>query len=162
MERPERLLLLVGSNPLPNYLVASQLRPREVVLLHTSQTQEPAKRLAAALRGLESGGEIRQALIKDATSASSIFDAVKAQMEGATTHLNYTGGTKVMSAHALRAFYKAGGQAAHASYLDERGVGGVARLRFDDGGDDLYLSVGFSLEVLLGLHDFADAVGALH
>ena len=66
------------------------------------------------------------------------------------SHLNYTGGTKAMAAHARMAFREQGGADADASYLDERD--GV--IRCDDGREvplDEH-NLDLSVEVLLQLH----------
>ena len=51
------LILLVGSNSLPNYLAACALRPERVVYLYTNEVKEPMQRLRraiqAALPGIE-------------------------------------------------------------------------------------------------------------
>lgn len=65
--------------------------------------------------------------IDDATDAAkvrSVFGAVPCE-----AHLHYTGGTKIMAAHARMAFREAGGKDEQASYLDER----RGLLRFDHG-----------------------------
>ena len=43
----ETLALLVGSNPLPNYLAAVILDPREAVLIYTPETKGPRDHLHA-------------------------------------------------------------------------------------------------------------------
>lgn len=42
------LALLVGSNPLPNYLAAMILKPREVVLIYSPETKDPRDHLRVA------------------------------------------------------------------------------------------------------------------
>ena len=54
--RCEILVLLVGANPLPNYLAAAVLRPRRVVLVFSGETTGPRDRLAAELAGRLGGG----------------------------------------------------------------------------------------------------------
>src|SRR5579884_3404588 len=110
--RAKRLALLVGSNPLPNYLAATVLEPREVVLLYSPETQEPCERLEAALK--ERQVRISRLVIDDATDARKIRDAC-ASLE--VEHLHYSGGTKPMAAHARKASKV---DEAQASYLDER------------------------------------------
>ncbi len=39
--RSDKLALLVGSNPLPNYVAATMLQPKEVVLLYSPETKDP-------------------------------------------------------------------------------------------------------------------------
>lgn len=142
--RVGKLALLVGSNPLPNYLAAVILKPREVVLLYSRETQEPREHLRAALSKRDSTLVLRDVCIDDATDARRIRDACRAL---GVDHLHYSGGTKPMAAHALQA---CGLDESQLSYLDER----KGLLRFDDGyeiqldGQDL----GLTLELLLQLH----------
>jgi hypothetical protein len=69
--------------------------------------------------------------------------------------LNYTGGTKVMAAHARLAFSRRGGQPEDASYLDEGDIHRQARLRFDDGNSQPLSSdpeIPLTLATVLALH----------
>jgi hypothetical protein len=140
--RSEKLALLVGSNPLPNYLAATVLRPEEVVLLYSPETREPRDRLERAFK--DKGITISDVCIPDATDVRKIRDACASLQVG---HLHYSGGTKPMAAHARATF---GLGEAQASYLDER----KGLLRFDDGYDielakrDLRLT----LDLVLALH----------
>jgi len=154
------LILLVGSNPLPNYLTASALRPREIVLIYTGETKCVGERLRRVLeRSL--GGETRiiPKKIDDANSACAIVAAVgqrvsEARHRGKQVWLNYTGGTKVMAAHAVQSFLKEGGCRAHCCYLDEGVKGKEPRLRFDDGRSRPLseYDVPFGIETLIDLH----------
>ncbi|HOJ62448.1 MAG TPA: hypothetical protein PK878_19380 [bacterium] len=127
----KQLLLLVGSNPLPNYLVSLILKPESVCLFYTPETAPVKKRLAEMLKRKLARSQPKLSLsekcIKDAANAGEVSAAFSSFSPGA--HLNYTGGTKVMAAHARMAFGVQRGTNKQASYLDERrGV-----LRFDDG-----------------------------
>lgn len=131
-ERADTLILLVGSNPLPNYLAAMALKPSKVHLVHSDETKKPKERLHAALSAdFGSGTTIDgDAYVDDPFSASAVADKVRDLIaSGNSAHLHYTGGTKVMSAHALKAFSEKGGPPENASYLDEA----QACLRFDNG-----------------------------
>jgi hypothetical protein len=140
----KRLALLVGSNPLPNYLAAVILQPCEVVLIYSPETQEPRDRLRAALSERDSNIALTDVCIADATDARQIRDACH-NLD--VDHLHYSGGTKPMAAHALQA---CGLSEYQLSYLDER----KGLLRFDDGYDipldrqDIKLR----LDLLLKLH----------
>ena len=139
---PDKLALLVGSNPLPNYLAAIVLQPGEVILLYSPETREPCERLEAAFE--ERQIAVSNVAIDDATDARKIHDACASLQ---VDHLHYSGGTKPMAAHARKAC-KVG--EAQASYLDER----RGLLRFDDG-YDLGLEqrdLGLTLERVLKLH----------
>lgn len=142
--RADKLALLVGSNPLPNYLAAVILEPREVVLLYSPETREPRDHLRAALTENDSTIAVKDVCIDDATDARRIHDACDA-LE--VDHLHYSGGTKPMAAHARHACRIGESQA---SYLDER----KGLLRFDDGYDirlDQH-DLGLTLDFLLKLH----------
>lgn len=150
----EPLILLVGSNPLPNYLAAMALRPAALHLVYSSETEMPKERLRYAIVAdiKPSPTFESDVYIADASDASDIAAKIAGLMNGRAdrVHLHYTGGTKVMSAHALHAFYKSGGEEQHASYLDEKYV----RLRLDDGSNKALSDCGvtISLDRILQLH----------
>lgn len=140
--RVETLALLVGSNPLPNYLAAMMLEPREVTLLYSPQTTEPRDLLRAALE--QKNITLKDVCVDDATDARKIRDACQGLV---VDHLHYSGGTKSMAAHARQACNLSDSQA---SYLDER----KGLLRFDDGYDVRLdqCELGLTLDLLLKLH----------
>lgn len=146
------LILLVGSNPVPNYLAAMALKPAKITLVYSEKTKDPKERLASALSKSLSGVQIdHNGFVNDPFSASDVGVKIRELISDATdTHLHYTGGTKVMSAHALKAFYERNGVPANASYLDEAQV----RLRFDDGDVKPIseIDLQFSLDRILQLH----------
>ncbi|HWO26216.1 MAG TPA: hypothetical protein VNO30_46130 [Kofleriaceae bacterium] len=141
---PARLALLMGSNPLPNYLAAAILQPRAIVLVYTPETMEPRDRLREVLATRWPSLQIDSVCIDDATDPRMVRDACS-QLE--VDHLHYSGGTKPMAVHSRRALRVDDG---HASYLDER----RGLLRFDDGYqiDLSRCDLGLSLDVLLQLH----------
>ena len=127
--QPEDLILLVGSNPLPNYLAAMHLRPKRVHLIFTEETKAVRRRLSECLRS--SGIEVvdkPEYQLDDAVDAGKIRRLTSHLPKNAG--LNYTGGTKTMATH-VHAKWLAdlGGKDSFASYLDDRG----GLLRFDDG-----------------------------
>jgi len=145
-----KLVLLVGSNPLPNYLAATALNARETVLLYSPETREPCERLERVFRAR--GIHVSKQVIQDATDARQIRNALKSL--GDVDHLHYSGGTKVMAAHVRMALKLEEDQA---SYLDER----RGLLRFDDGYDlDLSeLDLGLTLERVFELHGIERVAG---
>ena len=162
--RPTQLVLLVGSNPVPNYLTACALRPRRVALVYTEETKDAKDRLRRELaRALQlSEDAFHEPFVADATCATTVRRIVDPllQHEDQDVLLNYTGGTKVMAAHARLVFYEANGKPEHASYLDEGGKDRSSkehqpRLRFDDGNAKPlsdYPEIPLTLATVLALH----------
>ena len=127
--RCETLILLVGSNPLPNYLTARLLQPKRLFLIYTPETREPANKLSSALSDQV---EIEMRGLAWASDAREIAEAIRqivGDRDPQVLHLNYTGGTKIMAAHARMAFRENGGLDKNASYLND----GMRCLFFDDG-----------------------------
>lgn len=128
MRTCDTLILLVGSNPLPNYLAAKLMHPKKLFLIHTPETRAPAERLA---RILEGEAEITMQALAKASDAREISEAVTriiSDSDPQQVHLNYTGGTKIMAAHARLAFRERGGKDENASYLND----GARCLFFDN------------------------------
>src|SRR5579883_2106487 len=129
MRQCETLIVLVGSNPLPNYLTATLLQPKRLFLIHTPETRGPAERLRCVL-GNQAKIEMRG--LANASDAREIAEAIRSIISDGDPqqiHLNYTGGTKIMAAHARMAFRENGGRNENASYLND----GARCLFFDDG-----------------------------
>lgn len=137
-----KLALLVGSNPLPNYLAAVALEARDVILLYTPETTDPRDRLRAVLAKRSVG--VTDRCISDATNSRTVRDAWS---DLDADHLYYSGGTKPMAAHA-RLSFKGGEE--QVSYLDER----RSVLRFEDGYDRPLddIDFGLTLDVVFELH----------
>lgn len=156
MKTPRTLILLVGSNPLPNLLTARALRPERIALIHTNETKSMKNRLERIL-GKDFEIDPADSFLEDSNSADKVRRIVESLMSPPDgVHLNYTGGTKVMAAHALMAFRNAGGKAENASYLDEGGTKRRPRIRFDDGNTrqlSEFPGLTISLEDVLELHD---------
>jgi hypothetical protein len=104
------------------------LRPKEVALVYTPGTAKAKDRLSSELD--RKSMKVTDACIPEATDAVAVLAICReAFRRSNNAHLNYTGGTKVMAAHARLAFQEAGGRPADASYLDEP----AGLVRFDDG-----------------------------
>ena len=137
-EKPGRLILLVGSSPLPNYLSALALEPAEIALVYTKETEVAKDRLKSEFRRfLGDAIPFVDAFVQDATCATTVRRTIDPLLrhedrEG-SVWLNYTGGTKVMAAHARMAFAESGGEPARSTYLDEGSKDVAPRLRHDDG-----------------------------
>jgi len=137
----DHLLLLVGSNPLPNYLSTLVLKPScSVTLLYTGETEEVMQRLKTAINS--KGLDVQPQLIGNASDMGEIRRVLNDLLQRlrerkGVVHLNYTGGTKVMAAHARMTFKeyfkeyenKNENEDGRASYLYER----KGLLIFDDG-----------------------------
>lgn len=98
----DHLLLLIGTNPLPNY-VAGKLLAGPNTKIHWVVTKEMGdveKRLAKALGKLGEIGEC--SILVDSTNPDDIFTKVKNRIEAnaGSWGLHYTGGTKTMGIHA--------------------------------------------------------------
>lgn len=134
--KSDHLFLLIGQNPLPNFVAAMSLtcQGATVHLLHSDGRNGPATTLLA-----QSLGEVLQARRPDVkvdprgisdSEAGAIYDQVKRLANGLDGQigLNYTGGTKAMAVHSHRALSEQLSPRAF-SYLDARQLA----MRFDHG-----------------------------
>lgn len=128
MERKYRqMVCLVGENPLPIYLGIQQFAESnaEVVLVHSKETEDVAN--AIQNRMGSSRKRIPHPKLNDPYDPKELaatMDRLKAMHPSAG--MNYTGGTKVMSAFAVRSW---GSDLKNAFYLEEaRGI-----FHFEDG-----------------------------
>ena len=171
----ENLVLIVGTNPLPNYVVANyfiqkNLNLKKIYLLHSEQTPTQAgtniyaENLTIQLTALieKSGKNIEVAFqnlqIKDVAKKRSIEEVVQNQIidkiEGwSKVHLDYTGGTKSMTTYTYLTFHNNHKNLEMSySYLDARGY----KLVFDNSYIEYNLLkfVSISFSQLIGLHGF--------
>lgn len=110
------LILLVGENPLPNWVVAKYLlvtgrpdqqllpRPSKIILLHSHDTQQMAKNLHTNLKALVSGNIFLVNIGENERDAQAIRKELGNILTNfrngiSSLHLNYTGGTKPMAVH---------------------------------------------------------------
>lgn len=166
------LFLLIGENPLPNYVAAKTLLAEggKPYLVFTEHTQKPAERLKDAL-GLSdnemvpldnnesNAGEIKKRIREKIKEIQDNPDNAKKKQFG----LNYTGGTKAMAVHAYQALlqprledptYKLNHEPIF-SYLDSRSL----KMLIDQPTNPVPLDIPkellyFSLEKLFKLHGF--------
>lgn len=149
----DHLILLVGTNPLPNYVAARLLCPTgKVHLLCSADTQNQAQQLEkqlanASIRPLVKESEPQDILL----AARAVITRIPVNE---TVGLHYTGGTKAMSVHTYRAIEQAQREVTF-SYLDARKL----RLVIDGGmgdGRDAFVPVEQLVEVtvpdILKLH----------
>lgn len=148
----DNLILLIGSNPLPNYIAARVLNPKEIVFFYSDNTEQYCDFLKNELHKVNSNIKMEKREKIDPSKAVDIRERVLSHIAGNIEkwHLNYTGGTKVMAANARLAFKEAGGKDEQASYIYEK----EGMLRFDDGLDCLLKDVALDLtfERVLALH----------
>jgi len=128
----DHLFLLIGENPLPNYVAARLLLNQggTLYLVHTTRTEKPAKRLAKILENELIGLKKTELVslneyesdafkIKEAISSPLKINNGKIGLNG-TIGLNYTGGTKAMAVHAYRTVFSPDRPDTVFSYLDPR------------------------------------------
>ena len=121
------LFLLVGANPLPNY-IAARLLAREqgtIILLHSVATSRVAERLARRLRSDRPGLTIQLYGVSEADGPAiarkvgEVAHPFESSYPRLSVGLNFTGGTKPMSAYGYRALSQSF-PAGMFSYLDAR------------------------------------------
>jgi hypothetical protein len=165
------LVLLVGSNPLPNYVVAKYFwqhnkNLKRIWLIYSeknqfdSGTKKYADNLEEILGNEKSKDypyiKVNPRPISDISRADVIADDIRLIFEEEENieeiHLNYTGGTKAMSVHIYRTLEEMWQDNFSASYLDAR----YYQLRFDGNSDldtnDLRKTIGISWGNLFKLH----------
>lgn len=156
----DHLFLLVGENPLPNYVSARLLlRPQGTAhLVYSTGTTPVYKRLSEALT--QAGIQSRPVELGSA-EADGVVIQQKIRQCASTCEgqigLNYTGGTKTMAVHAYQAILKAFPNRSDLcfSYLDSRNlqlcIDGKAPVR----DISLLLSPPPTLEQILKLHNLS-------
>lgn len=153
--QPDHLFLLMGSNPLPNYvasLLLGQNNP-QLYLVHTTETEHIANNLA---KNLPNDLPTPTYIQVDNANANNIYNKVEVYAKKCKGQigLHYTGGTKAMAVHAYRAIENTG-QDFTASYLDSK----TLSLLIDQPGRNsitkpVGLGVKPSIKQLLKLHGY--------
>ena len=160
------LILLVGTNPLPVWVAWEQLKGRLeqpvslVTLVHTAETEYDACQIKKRIG--KGGPEVRlwptaagapEAIYRDV--AACLTDE---QLEGTHTHIHYTGGTKVMAVHSIKAVAESLTQGNwQTSYLYPRGSEGPCIVDGDGntiGNNDARIGIHLNADVLASLHGF--------
>lgn len=104
--RTDHLFLLVGTNPLPNFVAAKLLlKPGgKLYLVHSCGTEQVAARLSRYWIEAESGVQPQFVCVAEADGADirRKLNSELQQISSGVVGLNYTGGTKIMSVHACR------------------------------------------------------------
>ncbi|MGB6166256.1 MAG: hypothetical protein WBF52_01605 [Geitlerinemataceae cyanobacterium] len=125
--RVDNLFLLVGENPLPNYVAARLLLKKggTPYLVYTTDTEKQADRLQTRLSNESMGLNSAQRVPLNDYEADAyhikkaVCDRLET-IENGTIGLNYTGGTKAMAVHAYRAVFSKDDPEIVFSYLDPR------------------------------------------
>jgi hypothetical protein len=150
MYRTDHLFLLVGTNPLPNWVAAQLLlAPGGTLhLIYSDETFTIAQRLRKHL-------DVSLSMLRvNPADGQDIARRVRRSLDkvSGSVGLHYTGGTKAMAVHAYRAVEQAGQNRNPKpvfSYLDA----GTFTLRFDpDGAEEVLFAVRPTLEDLAALH----------
>lgn len=164
MQKIHHLVLLVGTNPLPNYVVAKYFLTREkelkkIWLVYSEKigNQNSTRDLAENLRNVLNkitDVSIKFISLSDVSSAQKIESDIQEKLIpkffDEYVHLNYTGGTKAMSVHVYRTLDHELGDICSFSYLDSRDY-----ILKNDNGDitnDLRDEINISLDDLMELH----------
>lgn len=153
----KHLFLLIGANPLPNYVAAKLLRKPDakVYFIHTDETLEIAQRLAGLL-GLSK--ETKSFIPVIESDIDDVFDEVSnicKNLGEQEVGLNYTGGTKTMVVHAYRAVEKLCHDPVF-SYLDARSMKMIIERRDQPCLDfPVSLSIKPEIQDLLALHGYS-------
>lgn len=122
LPQTQHLILLIGENPLPNFVAASLLlSPGGTVhLAHTTGTQRQARQLSEVLRSKDINC-LDLPLGESESNSFVISDVITKRIQNlqGDVGLHYTGGTKAMAVHAYLALKKLRDNACF-SYLDSR------------------------------------------
>lgn len=163
------LLLLVGTNPLPSYVVAcyflqTHTEPLTIWLIHSQQNSDQrstTQQAQAIQRCLEArfSAQVNLHPVRDISNARSIQEdlrALTARLFHQKIHFNYSGGTKAMALHSYRTLEQCAQIQASFSYLDGRRF----MILDDQSGQPLHPSdlrslVHISMYELIDLHHFS-------
>ncbi|MCX7681336.1 MAG: hypothetical protein N2508_05130 [Anaerolineae bacterium] len=160
--KSKHLFLLVGTNPLPNYVATELLRKLDgyIYLVHTDETAEVADRLIAVLK--VTTDRVTKIEVKEAQNDDIFNQVEKYAKDKQDVGLNYTGGTKAMAVHAYRAVEKCCPGAIF-SYLDARTLSMVLNQRNQPSRSfTVGLLVQPTIEILLKLHGHTLKQDLLH
>ncbi|SHF27301.1 hypothetical protein SAMN02745195_02253 [Thermoanaerobacter uzonensis DSM 18761] len=153
------LVLLIGTNPLPNYVVGSYLKENynKFVLIYSERNdkinQSSTKDYAEKLKEhLDLNNNCVLLPLSDISNPKSIRNDLeifpKEKID--EVHLNYTGGTKTMVAHVYNFLKEKFGDKFNASYLDARSY----KLVYDYNEKDIILKdkIKIDIKTLLSIH----------
>ncbi len=164
------LVLLVGMNPLPNYVVASHFLQKyphiNIHFIYSQDTgfQQSTKKYAENIKNTliknyccpnsTFGNFISLENVENAKQIKTQFlSFLKSLKKNTVLHLNYTGGTKVMGTHIHELLHDQTDRCNEFSYLSPK----TFRLLDDEGvflSNDLRESVTLNFDDLIALHGF--------
>ena len=152
--KSDHLFLLVGTNPLPNFVAATlMLKPQgQLYLVYSDKTQKVAKRLA---RYWIDNHRQPQCVSVDESDGDNIRQQIGhalTQIGNGHVGLNYTGGTKMMAVHAsqtLRDYQASRQRPVTLSYLDARSTG----MYIEHGNDKAFMTKPLLYEVQPSIQD---------
>jgi len=139
----DHLFLLVGTNPLPNFVAAKLLlRPEgQLYLVHSKQTEPVANRLAH--HWTETEKRVQPLLVSvaeaDGANIRQKIEQVLERIADGQIGLNYTGGTKTMAVHASRTmldYQRTRSRPVTFSYLDARS----SKMYIEHGDDPAFMT----------------------
>jgi len=160
------LVLIVGTNPLPNYVVGSffkEAKPYEnLILVYSEETdfQEGTSEYAEIIKKMLNMEyeHVKFIPIRDVGNPPEILEQIKKGFENISgkIHLNYTGGTKTLVVNCYKFLSEKYKKDFSSSYLDARRF----KIVYEDGkeepneGDlrDVFKKIGFTISDLLCLH----------
>jgi len=160
------LVLIVGTNPLPNYVVGSffkEAKPYEnLILVYSEETdfQEGTSEYAEIIKKMLNMEyeHVKFIPIRDVGNPPEILEQIKKGFENISgkIHLNYTGGTKTLVVNCYKFLSEKYKKNFSSSYLDARRF----KIVYEDGkeepneGDlrDVFKKIGFTISDLLRLH----------
>jgi hypothetical protein len=151
--KSDHLFLLVGTNPLPNFVAATlMLKPQgQLYLVHSNKTQEVAKRLARYWTDNHRQPQYVPVDESDGTSIRQQLDHALAQIRDGYVGLNYTGGTKMMAVHAAQTLRdrQTSRRPVTLSYLDSRST----KMYIEPGDDKAFMTEPLLYEVQPSIQD---------
>lgn len=171
------LVLLIGTNPLPNFIVAEYFLKtnrelKRIWLVHSEEvawqvgTKTQAENLEKVLKERHSQSSklsfpLSKVTLSNVSSAEEIFHDIKKKLirelpGSGSVHLNYTGGTKAMGTHVYRAIEQDSTKSLikSFSYLDGRNFQIVDDSNRKVNAMDLRGEISISFSELIALHGF--------